>query len=225
MHTPALAALGFSSLAVAAYNEYILAPTSRTIIPTSVYQVNGTVDNAEGLLLDAEGTTTFRDDSTVTYDFGKVCLHDQPKTRLSSLTEPQNIAGLTTLVIGEVDADQYIGIAYSESSLWISREGSDATADAGLDEVLWFQPTGPGNYTVDPSHVRGGFKYLSLIHNTTGNLAIEHLTVHFTAMPHIADDQIAEYSGYFHSNDELVNRVWYAGAYTNQLCTVRRKHQ
>lgn len=51
MHISALAALGFSTLAKAAYNEYILAPTSRTIIPTSVYQVNGTVDNAEALLV------------------------------------------------------------------------------------------------------------------------------------------------------------------------------
>lgn len=74
MQITVLAAIGFSKLATAAYDEYILAPTSRTIIPSSVYQVNGTVDNAEALLVGAEGTTTFRDDSTVTYDFGKVSL-------------------------------------------------------------------------------------------------------------------------------------------------------
>ncbi|PPJ53067.1 hypothetical protein CBER1_11478 [Cercospora berteroae] len=192
----------FAGLATAKYDEYILAPRSRTISPRSVYQVNGTVEDAESLLVGGEGGATLTDDSTVTYDFGI------------------NIGGITTLVIGDVDPDQYIGITYSESSLWITREGSDGTADAGLDEVLWFQPTGPGNYTVDPSHNRGGFKYLSLIHNTTGNLEVEQLSVHYTAMPHVAEEEIAQYSGYFHSNDELVNRVWYAGAYTNQLCTI-----
>lgn len=40
------------------------------------------------------------------------------------------------------------------------------------------------------------------------------------AMPHVADDALREYTGYFHSNDEKLNRVWYAGAYTNQLCTI-----
>ncbi|KAF2208087.1 glycoside hydrolase family 78 protein [Cercospora zeae-maydis SCOH1-5] len=185
----ALSTVCFAGLATALYDEYILAPKSRTIIPTSVYQVNGTVDNANSLLVGGQGSAAFTDDSTVTYDFGI------------------NIAGITSLVIGDVDPDQYIGIAYSESSLRITREGSDATADAGLDEVLWFQPSGPGNYTVDPSHNRGGFKYLSLIHNTTGKLEVEQLTVHYTAMPHVAENEIAQYSGHFHSNDELINRI------------------
>lgn len=171
-------------------------------MPASVYKVNGTVDDAESLLVGGEGSATFQGESAVTFDFGK------------------NIAGIPTITIGDADEGQYIGITYSESSLWISGEGSDATADAGIDETLWFRITGPGNYTVDPSHNRGGFKYLSLIHNTTGNLEVQQLTVHFTAMPHVAEDEIAKYSGYFHCNDELINRVWYAGAYTNQLCTV-----
>jgi hypothetical protein len=29
----------------------------------------------------------------------------------------------------------------------------------------------------------------------------------------------ADYPGYFNSDSEKLNRVWYAGAYTNQLCT------
>ena len=39
-------------------------------------------------------------------------------------------------------------------------------------------------------------------------------------MPHYADDQLRDYTGYFHCDDELLNRIWYAGAYTNQLCTI-----
>lgn len=130
----------------------------------------------------------------MTYDFGK------------------NIAGRVTLNIGDVDEDQYIGITFSESSLWISGEGSDGTADAGLDETLWLNPTGPGDISVAPEHERGGFRYLSLIHNTTGGVEVQRLDVHFTPMPHYKDDQLRAYTGWFHCDDELINRVWYAGA-------------
>lgn len=129
-----------------------------------------------------------------------------------------------TLQIGNVDADQYIGLTYTESSLWISGEGCDGTADAGIDEALWFQPTAAGEYTVDRDHERGGFRYLSLIHNVTGGIEVEQVSVHFTPMPHYADDALRDYTGYFHCNDELINRVWYAGAYTNQMCTVGIPH-
>lgn len=193
--------------AVAKYDEYILAPSSRTLHPRSIYQVNGTVDNAESVLTGSSAGNSsngaiFRGESAVAYDFGA------------------NIAGLVTLQIGEVSEDQYIGFSYTESSLWISPEGCDATADAGIDEALWFHVTGPGNYTVERDHERGAFRYLTLIHNTTGSVEVEQVTVHFTPMPHYEDDQLREYTGYFHCDDELLNRVWYAGAYTNQICTI-----
>ncbi|KAH8793970.1 hypothetical protein BGZ57DRAFT_937933 [Hyaloscypha finlandica] len=41
--------------------------------------------------------------------------------------------------------DAQIGLTYTESSLWISGQASDATADAGLNEVLWL-PLGKGYF-------------------------------------------------------------------------------
>lgn len=205
--TALLAYAGLVS-AAAKYDQYILAPSSRTIYPVSVYQgkVNGTVTGAESIAGEATGSAIFTDVSAVTYDFGK------------------NIGGLVSLQIGNVDPDQFIGLTYSESSLWISGVGSDATADSGIDEIIGFNPTGPGTYTVEPYHERGGFRYLSLIHNTTGNIEVQQISVYFTPMPHVADDALQNYTGYFHSDDELLNRIWYAGAYTNQLCTIDPDH-
>lgn len=198
-----LVVIALSTLTLAAkYEEYILAPSSRTLHPVSVYQVNGTVSGADSMLGPSVGSTAFEGISSVTYDFGK------------------NIAGIVTLQIGDFDSQQFVGITFSESSLWISGDGSDATADAGLDETLWFSVTAPGDLTVPKEHERGGFRYLSLLHNTTGTLEIEMVTVHFTPMPHYAKDQLRNYTGYFHCDDDLVNRIWYAGAYTNQMCTV-----
>lgn len=180
-----------ASLATAAkYEEYILAPSTRTLHPVSVHKVNGTVDRAESLTGDGEGSATFQGPSAVTFDFSK------------------NIAGRVTFNIGSVDEDQYIGITFSESSLWISGKGSDGTADAGLDEILWLQPTGSGDISVAPEHERGGFRYLSLIHNSTGDVEVKRVDVYFTPMPHYDDDQLKAYTGWFHCDDELVNRVW-----------------
>ncbi|KAI6862019.1 bacterial alpha-L-rhamnosidase domain-containing protein [Hortaea werneckii] len=206
------AALSVANAAAAAkYDQYILAPSSRSLHPASVYEVNGTVSGADSLTTssnssDGRGSAIFKGPSAVAYDFGK------------------NIAGLVTLQVGDVDEDQYIGLTYTESSLWISSEGCDATADAGLEEALWFHVTGPGNYTVERQHERGAFRYLSLIHNTTGGIEVQQVNVHFTPMPHYADDQLRDYTGYFHCDDELLNRVWYAGAYTNQICTIDPNH-
>jgi len=64
--------------------------------------------------------------------------------------------------------------------LWISSEGCDATADAGIDEALWFQVDGPGTLTPDRKHERGAFRYLNVYHNTTGSIEVQQITVEFT---------------------------------------------
>jgi hypothetical protein len=202
------------------YSEYILAPSSRKIRPTSVHRVNGTVENAASLTT-SSGDATFHDGSAVTYDFGK------------------NVAGIISIHIGQnSDSHQFVGVTFSESSLWISGAGSDATAYSGIDQILWFHVKEPCSYTVSKEHQRGGFRYLSVIHNTTGVIEVTGLNVEFTAMPHFPDDGLKNYTGYFHTKDDVLNRVWYAGkdqgfhlslksisnsplgAYTCQLCTI-----
>lgn len=108
--------------------------------------------------------------------------------------------------------DEFISISLSESSLWINSEGCDVTADVGIDEALWFKVSSGGKYAASRIHQRGGFRYLNVYHNT--------ISVYFTALPQVAEADLLTYSGYFHCNDGQLNRVWYAGAYTDQLCTI-----
>lgn len=102
------------------YSEYILAPSSRTVYPVAVHKVNGTVNNAEGLLNGANSTATFSASSAVTFDFGK------------------SVAGQVSLVTGDsvYSPDAVIGLTYTESSIWITGYASDATASDGVDEPL-----------------------------------------------------------------------------------------
>jgi hypothetical protein len=101
------------------YSQYILAPTSRTLYPQSVFRTTGTVIHPADLLEDADGSLILNNTASVTYDFGK------------------NIEGIVSLDILSTAVTQYVGVTFTESSLWISTFGSDATADSGLDEPLW----------------------------------------------------------------------------------------
>ncbi|KAI7972861.1 hypothetical protein EIK77_000748 [Talaromyces pinophilus] len=183
------------------YSEYILAPSDRTLSPVSVYKINGTVDNAIALTISGTGGATFAANSNITYDYGK------------------NIGGIASFVVSNVNASatgEFIGVGFSESSLWISSYGSDATNNAGIDEIIWFSITGPGNYSLDLAHNRGGFRYLNLYHNSSGTVSLNSLTTFFNAAP-----SLQNYTGYFHADDDdKLNRVWYASAYTDQLCTI-----
>ncbi|KAF2851580.1 glycoside hydrolase family 78 protein [Plenodomus tracheiphilus IPT5] len=196
-------------LATIPYSQYILAPKSRTVLPISIHNTNGTVSQPGALLSSApQGqVSTFTDDSATAYDFGI------------------NIAGVVSVNVSSVSSlTQRIGITFSESSLWISSASSDATADAGKDETLWFEVSGPGVYTAPREKERGGFRYLTVVHDGTGNVEVAGVSVWYTAMPHWEGDKLGEYTGWFHCDDELLNRIWYAGAYTNQICTIDPKH-
>ncbi|CAG8045141.1 unnamed protein product [Penicillium nalgiovense] len=187
------------------YEQYILAPKSRDLIPPSVHSVNGSVTKAKSLTQLSGGEATFHGVSSVTYDFGK------------------NVAGLVSLDVGSSSSSSaFLGVTFSESSLYISNQASDATADAGLDTPLWFNVgKGAGKYTPEEKYLRGGFRYLTVVSNTTATVSLKSLRVKFTAAP---DQDLRAYTGYFHSDDELINKIWYAGAYTNQLATINPKH-
>jgi energy-coupling factor transporter transmembrane protein EcfT len=188
----ALMLLSQAFVAAVPYSNYILAPKSRTVYPAAVHKVNGTVSNAESLIENVHGDACFQGVSSVTYDYGK------------------NIAGVVSVSVGKSSSpDAFIGLTYTESSLWISGQASDATELYGLDEVLWLHVgQGPGTYTVERYHERGGFRYLSLISNTSATIEVTRVVTNFTAAP---TQNLTNYQGYFHSNDELINRVWYAG--------------
>jgi hypothetical protein len=174
----ALAALVSSTAFAVPFAEYILAPSQRNLSPVSVHRANGTVINAAGVTNSGSGGTTFNSVSAVTYDYSK------------------NIGGLVSFTVSSSsDSDQYIGVSFTESSMWISPHGSDATQNIGIDETLWFKITGPGNYSVEPLHDRGGFRYLNVYHNTSATyrhtlppcrisltMELESIRVTFTAM-------------------------------------------
>lgn len=187
------------------YSNYILAPSTRTLIPKTVYQSFGSVANPQNLCDATASTSVFNGTASVTYDFQK------------------NIGGIVTLEVESASsANAQLGVTFSESSLWISNLSSDATADSSLDTPLWFAVgVGKEQYTSVPAQGRGGFRYLTIVSNGTDSITLRSVSVNYTAAP---NQDLQGYTGYFHCDDELINRIWYAGAYTAQLATINPKY-
>jgi hypothetical protein len=116
-----------------------------------------------------------------------------------------------------------IGLAFSEASTWIG-EWSDASNGkfAGRDGALYFNVAGAGqgNYTMPDKVMRGGFRYMTAFLITPSNawVNITDVQLEISFQPTWAN--LRAYQGYFYCNDELLNRIWYAGAYTLQTNAV-----
>ena len=179
-----------AATAAVPYQQYILAPPSRTIRPVSVFRQHGSLSSQTALLskkTPSNGALVLDAfNSSVTYDFGK------------------NVAGWVNLDVSSRTGS--VGVTFSESSLWVSSEACDATADAALDSPLVFNVTHSGHYAAPTNQERGAFRYLTIVNLGSTKVSVKDLWVHFTAMPHWDDDALQDYTGWFHSNDEKLNR-------------------
>jgi hypothetical protein len=139
--------------------------------------------------------------ASVTIDFGK------------------EVGGLVSLhFAGSSDPTQQVGLAFSESSQGIGPASDASNGGPQADGAIYANATGPGTYTMPAAKLRGGFRYLTLFLNSSGWVDIDRVSLRFTAAPAMSDPRA--YPNYFYSSDDLLNRIWYAGAYTVQMDTI-----
>jgi hypothetical protein len=178
-----------------------LSPTSRTVHPTAIYRTTGNVANPQNVLT-GQPTRITGTNSSITLDFGK------------------EVGGLATLTFGAAsDGGQQLGLAFSESSLFVGTDSdTSATHEGRGDGALTAAAPANGGYTMPARYLRGGFRYLTVFLRTSGWVDLTRVSLNFTPAPGKANP--ADYANYFYSNDNLLNRIWYAGAYTVQLSTI-----
>src|SRR3989440_11020372 len=188
----ALAAVAAPPGAIDALN---LSPTSRTVRPTAVQGTSGSVANPQNVL-SGQPTRISGTNSSITLDFGK------------------EVGGIATLSFGATSGGQGVGLAFTESSLFIGR-GSDASNGGSVDGAIFADAPANGRYVMPASRLRGGLPYLTIFLNSTGFVDLTGVSLNFTPAPGTANP--AAYANYFYSSDNLLNRIWYAGAYTVQM--------
>ncbi|MFV2173272.1 alpha-L-rhamnosidase C-terminal domain-containing protein [Actinomadura sp. LOL_016] len=186
------------------WEKYILAPSkSRTVRPVSVLRTTGTVHDAEAVLK-GRRTTLSGEGSSITLDFGK------------------EVGGLTSLHFAGSDGARQVGLAFAESSKYVGTTSDASTGGPrSRDGALTVDVDGRTSYTTPDPHLRGGFRYLTIFMQGAGTVELDKVSLHFTAAPAMKDP--SDYANYFYSSDDLLNRIWYAGAYTVQLNTISPK--
>ncbi|WP_103940979.1 alpha-L-rhamnosidase-related protein [Thermomonospora echinospora] len=187
----------------APWQSYNLSPASRTVKPVAVFRTNGTVTDPDAVLK-GDRTRLSGAGSYLTLDFGK------------------NVTGLVTLKFAGSDGPQRVGLAFSESSEYVGIQTDASTGGPrSRDGAIYADVDGRTTYTMPAKYLRGGFRYLTVFLESAGSVDLEGVSAHFTAAPKM--DDLRDYANYFYSSDELLNRIWYAGAYTIQLNTIDPK--
>ncbi|GMF20849.1 unnamed protein product [Phytophthora lilii] len=110
----------------------------------------------------------------------------------------RQVSGVITVQFGPATTSgSKLGVAFTENKKYIGITSDRATGPV-LDGTI-FAPAEPECWFC---------------------VEVAGISTHFTAAPSTDDDKLRDYSGYFYSDDDLLNRIWYAGAYTVQLCGI-----
>lgn len=192
------------------WESNIYSPASRTVSPSTILSL----DTAE-VLSDYPGPKKLVGNaSALVFDFGI------------------EVGGIATIKYSTTGGAGQLGLAFTEAKNWIglasdSSNGkfSRGVGDQACDDGAiydYFTAAGNHSYTMDIPHLRGGFRYLTLflLTNDTNatTIILNDVSLEIGFQPTWSN--LRAYQGYFHSNDEELNKIWYSGAYTLQTNNV-----
>jgi hypothetical protein len=182
------------------WDAYNYAPAGRTMTAKSIYRTTGSVSDP-GAVLDGKATTLTGPGSSITLDFG------------------EEVGGLVTLhATSATDAGQQLGLAFTESSQYVGTSSDASNGGGGPDGSITADLTPGASWTMPQAKLRGGFRYLTLFDETGGTIALDSVTLAISFAPSMSN--LRDYANYFYSSDPLLNRIWYAGAYTAETNTI-----
>ncbi|KAL7622304.1 hypothetical protein AAE478_007808 [Parahypoxylon ruwenzoriense] len=178
------------------WESNIFAPSSRTLSPVAVFDLD-TGRNLSSRPVSLTGTQ-----SGIYFDFGV------------------EVGGIITIQFNvlSIDGESALGIAFTEAKNWI---GPVSDSSSGIfqrkDEALYanFSSAGSYDYIMPDEYLRGGFRYMTLfLVGAATELVVNHVSLELSFQPTWSN--LRAYQGYYHSNDDLLNKIWYSGAYTIQ---------
>lgn len=177
------------------WESNMFTPSSRIVAPKAVFNPG----TGESSLLGAVSLESAQ--SGVYYDFGL------------------EVGGVVTIQfsVSSTDGDGALGIAFTEAKDWI---GPVSDSSSGMyerkDGALYanFSSTGDNTYNMPDEQLRGGFRYMTLfLTGASSSVTISNVSLELSFQPTWSNLQA--YQGHFHSNDDLLNKIWYSGAYVS----------
>ncbi|EKM80982.1 hypothetical protein AGABI1DRAFT_37827 [Agaricus bisporus var. burnettii JB137-S8] len=192
------------------WDQFNFAPESRISRPTQIHSIQGNVQNADALI--SSGTANFNGNSSfVTLDFGL------------------EVGGRVFFDVVHSTGDARLSLSFTESAEFISPLNSDDSCHSVFtmdgDGVQSLPvPLSTGKFMQTISQQRGGFRFMTIVSHSDGQIGIAGVGVENTFMPHW--DDLRAYTGYFFTKDpnfhdpDFLTKLWYAGAYTVQTNTI-----
>lgn len=184
------------------WNDNIYAPSSRTINPVTVLSYPSLKEFGKygSVAAGLQGNG-----STLSFDFGI------------------EVGGIATIKYSTSSPGQ-LGIGFTEAKDWIMQGSDDSNGKfVAHDGYLTsnFSAAGTYTYVMPDAKLRGGFRYLTLFllsNATSSTLNITDIQLEIGFAPTWSN--LKAYQGYFHCNDDMLNKIWYSGAYTLQTNAV-----
>lgn len=185
------------------WDTYNFAPSSRFVAPRTVLTLP---DGAPAGKYGKSGTVIQATSEGSVFDFGR---------------EVGGIISFDYALTGN-NVNASIGLAFTEAKDYIGRKSDNSNGGTGPDGALLYvlNSTCTGSYIMPDSRLRGGFRYLTifLLANPDAKLTIRNIKLEISFQP--TWPNLRAYQGYFYSSDALLDRIWYAGAYTLQTNSV-----
>ena len=187
------------------WQRYVEAPSSSMLTPVAVVGTSGDVTNAAALTFSGNGQG-----ATMTMAPGGVA-------PVIELDYGQEIAGFASFAVTSVSGAPVLRDAYSEQLANLSNTGDGAEVFLGSASPTRYEDRPiPSAGTYTDSVLQGGQRYQLLTLTEPGTVTIESDTTAFSAVYGTPTN----IRGHFISNDDLLNRIWYAGVYTLNLTQV-----
>ncbi|KAI9644747.1 hypothetical protein NHQ30_006774 [Ciborinia camelliae] len=177
------------------WDKYNYSPSTRSISPIKIL-INGNIP-----VSDFPGPANYQGNgSFLIFDFGK------------------EVGGIVSLKYNASTTGR-VGLAFSETLNYTGLWSDDSNGSMNPDGAIYgdLVATMNGSYTMPDAKFRGGFRYLTIFITSVEPIIefnITDITLEIGFQP--AWSNLQAYGGYFHSNDELLNKIWYSGAYTLQ---------
>lgn len=190
------------------WDSYIYAPASRVVSPASVFPL----DDVAKVSIYPHIPTIKGNASALVFDFGKE-VGGNPTIKFAT-------TGSGRLGLAYTEAKNWIGLASDSSNGAFSRGVGDQACDDGAIYGN-FSSAGHHSFTPDIKYLRGGFRYLTLFlltNHTSTSIRITSVKLEIAYAP--TWPNLRAYQGYWMSNDEQLNKIWYSGAYTLQTNAV-----
>jgi Bacterial alpha-L-rhamnosidase C-terminal domain/Bacterial alpha-L-rhamnosidase 6 hairpin glycosidase domain len=193
-------------VADARWQRYVEGPADSNVTPVSIVSTSGDVRNGAALLRRGHGAATLTRSGT---DTGSSDI---------LLDYGEDVGGLPYFAVTGETGSPTLHVSYSEGGQYADQPNGDTNPTTGIprpgeDPHRYDDYSVAAAGTISASLIQGGERYERISLTSPGTVTLRAAGIRFMAY----DATPEKYQGWFESSDDVLNRIWYAGAYTTQL--------